>query len=116
MAGTRADWHLDVALPDDSDPFADAAPSVREVGQPIDLSQDTAKLHASLEALLRRESRLYNMGIRCALKDRDDTCCSACPLAQDHDAESRLGDLCATGKEQERVLMRFVAATTRAAA
>lgn len=112
--GVRANWHLDgLAVPDEDDPFGDAAPSVREVGQPIDLSQDTAKLHTSLQALLRREERLYGMGIRCALKqDRDDTCCSACPVAKDHDPDDRLGDLCATGKEQERVLMRLATADT----
>jgi hypothetical protein len=108
--GVRADWHLDVAVTDDTDPFADAPP-VRQVGQPIDLSEDTAKLHASLAALLRREERLYGMGVRCALKqERDDTCCSACPVAKDGDTDDPLGDLCHTGKEQERVLMRLVSA------
>lgn len=107
--GVRANWHLDLAVPDDDDPFADE--SVQEVGQPIDLSEDTAKLHSSLAALLRREERLYGMGIRCALKqDRDDTVCSACPVARDHDPDDRLGDLCQTGKEQERVLMRIASA------
>jgi hypothetical protein len=110
--GVRANWHLDALAVDDDDPFADSPrPSVKEVGKPIDLSQETAKLHVSLQALLRREERLYGMGIRCALKqDRDNTCCSACPVAKDHDPDDRLGDLCSTGKEQERVLMRLATA------
>lgn len=114
--GVRADWHLDaLAAPDEDDPFADSPQPMRQVGKPIDLSEDTAKLHASLSALLRREERLYGMGIRCALKqDRDDTCCSACPVAKDHDPDDRLGDLCATGKEQERVVMRLATADTSA--
>lgn len=91
------DAEVDVSAPD---PFA--AP-VQERGTRIDLREPTAALELRLAELIAREGRLFNAGITCAIKDRVDTCCSACPVCVAHLREERLSTLCRVGREQEAV-------------
>lgn len=76
---------------------------VEEVGQRIDLSDPAGRLNVRLVELLEREARMFNIGITCGLKDRQDTVCSACPVCEASDPESTLGKLCKVGREQELV-------------
>lgn len=71
---------------------------------PIQLGEETAQLNERIAELVRTEGRLYNAGVRCTIKDRPDTSCSACPISAHNDAAAPLNALCRTGREQERVL------------
>ena len=94
----KAKW-FDDALPvmGDDDPFAER---IEDVGRPIDLTGEP-RLNERLIELVNAESELYNRGVTCPIKDRDDTACSACAIARDDD--SPLATLCSIGAEQERV-------------
>lgn len=63
-----------------------------------------ADLEARLDSLLKWEERYFNNGITCAIKDRPDTSCHACPLYKGDDVDSPYRGLCRVGREQERVL------------
>jgi hypothetical protein len=101
----RAKWFDDVLPDQGGDPFAQA--QVETVGRPIYLDGDNARLNERLVELVTAESDMFNHGITCAIKDRDDTACSACPVAR-HD-DSPLASLCSVGKEQERVCTALAA-------
>lgn len=95
---TRANWHLrDLQLPTEDDPFEDFEASA----DVIDLTAPREELEAHLSELVRREGVLFNSGITCAIKDRPDTTCHACPLFTTDPNEARFG-LCKVGREQER--------------
>lgn len=101
---TRANWHTaELAELTDwpEDPFE--AP-IEEVGTPIDLGSPEARLNVELVELLRRENNLDQAGITCAIKDRPDTTCHACPVSEAARREKPIGSLCRLGREQERVL------------
>ena len=91
----RANWFLDELI-------VEEVPAVEEVGQPIDLHHGDARLNRRLVELVALEGRLWDRGVRCAIKDRPDTACSACPVFV-HEGDGALGPLCALGVEQERV-------------
>lgn len=74
------------------------------MGTPIDLDGPEAKLNARLVSLVRRENHLDERGITCAVKDRADTSCHACPMSQHEATDSDLGMLCRLGREQEQVV------------
>lgn len=102
---TRANWFTDelATSPDMAegpDPFSIP---VEEIGKPIDLSDNEGRLSARLVELLRREDRVEQGGITCALKGRSDTCCSACPVEKSANFEDELGVLCRVARERERV-------------
>jgi hypothetical protein len=98
----RADWHLDVEV-DRSDPFATP---VREPVR-VDLS-DPDVLRAQLVELMLREGQLSEQGVGCELKDRPDSCCSACPLRGSRRA-APIRELCNLGQQQEITMMTAVA-------
>lgn len=103
---TKANWFLAELDGLDTgefgeDPFEQP---IEEVGTPIDLGGEEARLQVELVELMRRESNLYNAEVTCAIKDRPDTCCHACPVSQAHSRETPLGVLCRLGRRQERVL------------
>lgn len=100
----RANWHLEDVTVDQSDPFATPHLSVTR----IDLS-DPAVLQAKLTALMMLEGRLEERGVNCAIKDRPDSCCSACPLRGSARAEP-IHELCNVGVAQERTVMSILAA------
>lgn len=97
----RANWHTATVLVDRDDPFADAPAEVQTVGVPIDLDGPRAELNQRLVELVAAEAELFNRGVTCEIRDRRDTCCSACPLMG---AEESPGELCSVGFEQENVL------------
>lgn len=98
--GVKANWHVDDLLADaDQDPFDEVR--VEDVGRPIDLSGDEPRLVARTVELVRAESQLYHEGVRCPIRDRPDTTCSACPVARP--GRGKLGQLCAIGIEQDQV-------------
>lgn len=101
---TKANWHTDelAELAEWSeDPFEQP---IEEVGTPIDLGDSQARLNVELVELLRRETNLDRVGITCAIKDRADTTCHACPVSEASRNVKPLGALCRLGREQERVL------------
>lgn len=103
---TMANWHVgDLGGTSDADPFADEeALPVEQVGTPIDLSDSIASLSKELQTLMWRECELFNVGLTCAIKDRDDTACSACPVSKHADPQDPLAPLCLVGRDQERVV------------
>lgn len=103
----KAKWFDDV-LPDqgDDDPFAET-PAVEDVGRPIDLTGQAPRLNERLVELVNAESELFNRGVTCAIKERSDTACSACPVSRKDG--SPLASLCSVGKEQERVCTALAA-------
>lgn len=100
----RPNWHTEQLTIDESDPFASPLPRVER----IDLS-DPVVLQAKLTALLMLEGKLEERGITCQIKNRPDSCCSACPLRDTARAEA-VRHLCRTGVEQERTIMSILAA------
>lgn len=103
MSTARANWFVEqaISLDDEPDPFS---MPVEEVGERIDLKDPAGALQIRLTELLRRESNLFNASVTCAVKDRPDTTCHACPISMAHDREHALGALCRVGREQEIVL------------
>lgn len=73
------------------------------IGKPIDLSDRRGSLQARLHELVKREGRLYNKGVTCAIRDTPNTCCAACPYSEALNKDSALGVLCRVGREQEQV-------------
>lgn len=99
---TKANWFVDQAVPLDDEPDPFSAP-IQEVGERIDLRDGKAALDLRLRELLRREANLFERGTCCAIKDRTDSSCHACPVSKAHDREDALGVLCRIGREQEVV-------------
>lgn len=95
----QARWHSEIAVPDD-DPFKTR---VEQVGFPIELIDGVATLNERLVELVHIEGMLYNAGVTCSVKDRDDTTCLACPISAHDDETSALRPLCRCGREEERV-------------
>lgn len=101
---TKANWHtaeLAELAEWDEDPFEQP---IEEVGEVIDLGSGEARLHVELAELIRGEGNLDRVGITCAIKDRADTTCHACPVSEAARRDKPLGVLCRLGREQERVL------------
>lgn len=103
--GVKAQWFVP-DLASGGDPFDDDEEpiDVTSAGVRIDLRDDPDTLFARLSELLDAESRLYNAGRTCQIKDMADTCCHACPY------QGVKGELCHVGLEQEQVLTRMAAA------
>lgn len=101
MSVARTNWYSD-QLPtlDLDDPFE---VPVEDVGEPIDLSEPTARLNVRLQELVNREGQLDELGITCELKGRTGVVCSLCPVSQAANEKSPLGALCRVGQEQEAV-------------
>lgn len=104
---TKARWHTQEIVVPDGDPFQQR---VEQLGMPIRLVDGRAELEVKLIELVNHESALWNAGIRCAIKDKPDSTCSACPLSAHNDAESSLRVLCMVGRAQERVLTEITCA------
>lgn len=100
---TRANWHTaDLAdLQEEVDPFS---VPIEEVGQRIDLRDETGRLEARLATLLDQETNLLHCGIRCDVKDRENTCCHACSISKAGLSDDPISVLCRLGREQERVI------------
>lgn len=101
VSTTKANWFVAdfVELADD-DPFVGP---IEEVGTPIDLSTTESDLHLRLIDLLRTACELDVQGVRCAIRERRDSVCAACPLSRAGEAGA-FGDLCRNGIETERVI------------
>lgn len=109
----RANWFVDdelaTGVPDALPP---AEERVEEAGVPFDL-RDPDSLLPALSSLISQEAALFNQGITCEVKDRDDTSCSACPYAHHEEAGHPLEILCQIGREQERVVTLHAHLTLR---
>lgn len=98
----RADWFLaPVEALNEPDPFS---MPIEEVGERLDLRDPRARLELRVTELLHREQNLDRAGVTCAIKDRDDTTCHACPVSCAHNPAQALSALCKVGREQEAVL------------
>jgi hypothetical protein len=108
--GIGANWHMGGATPaasdDAPDPFADGASTAPSLPT-IEASEE--ELFDLLGRLLKREGRLFNLGIMCPLKDKGECVCSACPISHHNDPESDLFHLCQIGRDQELVEMTILA-------
>ena len=101
----KARWYEEIPASTGGDPFSEPETRVEDVGFPIDL-RDEPRLNARLVSLLEVEAALYRRGVTCSIRDRDDTCCSACPVARTDSADP-LWPLCRVGREQESVLTQL---------
>lgn len=99
----KADWHtLDLErLVEEEGEFDPFSAPVEELGQRVDLDDPSDRLHIRLVRLLERETALYARGVTCPIKDRDDTCCLACPVSEHANFDSSLGMLCRVGRDEE---------------
>lgn len=94
----QANWFVDLSGVDEQDPFEGEA---QKVGRRIDLLGEP-DLTEQLVGLLDEETRLLNEGVTCAIKDANNTCCSACPIRCVD--LSPIASLCSVGVRQEAVL------------
>lgn len=69
--------------------------------KPISLETPEPELREYLGSLIRREARLSDAGMTCALKDQDDMSCLACPLNQAENDDEPKAALCRIGMAQE---------------
>ena len=94
----QANWFVaDIAAQPDP-VFGEAR--IEQVGAQIDL-RAPQRLQEQLASLIRAEGELYQRGVTCAIRDRPDTSCCACPAAGLH------GVLCEIGQQQERVVTQM---------
>lgn len=101
----QADWFTSGSdRAGDYDPFEHSRTPGLSLMNPISIDSTKAQVSERIRKLHDREERLFNMGISCSLKDNSDCSCVVCPVSEADDADSRLGMLCKTGVEQERVL------------
>lgn len=101
---TKANWHNDIIVDDDdSDPF-----EVHERGLPIEIGDEEARVSQAIVRSLEREGRLADQGITCAIKDRPDTTCWACPVYKPPSSPHPISVLCRLGREQDRLVTRAV--------
>lgn len=99
----QADWFIDLDTEgEDEDPF-----DVVQEGLAIEIGDEVARISKALVKTVEKEGGLYKQGITCAIKDREDTSCWACPVYEGHDKSSALGILCRVGREQERLSTRM---------
>lgn len=105
MARTRTNWHLADLDVDEGDPFL----IVENIGTQLDLTADLDRIHAQLAETLQQETALDAAGMKCAIKENPQACCSACPVRHlGHD--DPMSALCSIGVEQERLLTRVAMA------
>lgn len=105
----KADWHMPTFDERASeDPLA--APDIEDVGVRVDLRADGGErgLHVRLVELLQHEQALQERGIGCAIKDKMDSSCHACPLNRARTGDA-LGELCRLGMRQELVATELAA-------
>jgi hypothetical protein len=106
--GVRAVWHTELVLDEAGDPFAEPEPKrIEDAGTPIALNADgeRAQLQRALITSVTREGALDAQGVRCAIKNVGDASCHACPLYLEDG--SLAAQLCAVGREQERLCTRI---------
>jgi hypothetical protein len=106
----KPSWHTVAVEVDDSDPFADdfSLPvRVNEVGTPIELTGETAKLSEALTVNVQHQSRLYHEGVDCDLRWNNSVTCLACPLYQGAQ-DTPHGHLCRLMREQETLTTLLV--------
>jgi len=105
----KADWFDRSADASDTDPFADAPLPFGSTFVSMDTPAD--ELQQRIKDLLKREARLFDMGITCDLRDCSESTCLACPVSKLGDPDSPLSALCRIGQEQERVITMSLAKT-----
>lgn len=112
----RARWGLeDTYVDDDGDPFEAATPVAAEPapadpvvdGVPIDLHGSAPELNLRIVELVGEEKRLWDLGVRCSLKDQHDMTCHACPIGRGAPAFP-LSQLCKVGVDQERTAAALI--------
>lgn len=112
----KAQW-FEAAAPPAGDPFAGYAEqpmlpkTVEEVGKPIDLSSAEPVLRRRLIELVDEEAHLHAAGVSCAIRDREDTSCCACPM---RGKTERIARLCEVGTESEQLLTTLAIHKVRA--
>lgn len=100
MPATRANWHVPAIVVAAEDPFGDIP--VEQTGVAVHLD-DVGELELALVELIEQEGQLFNQGVTCAIKDRANTSCHACPL-------NDKGDLCRVGRDTEKVCTQLAVA------
>lgn len=93
--GAKANWFIgDLEL---EQALLERTDRIEQLALPVDLEQESP-LARRLVELVTLEAELAARGIRCAIKDRRDTVCSACPLRGKVEADA----LCIVGVDQEQ--------------
>lgn len=109
----KANWFLDLDIP--AEDLEEPPTRVADVG--TEFALDPEKLTARHVELVREEQDLYNLGVRCALKQEiaDDACCHACPMRRSN-PDDPMHRLCTIGMEQEKALTALAVLRWNAAA
>lgn len=109
----KTNWHEDAATvgPPGLDPF-EMSSSGTMTAAPLSLDLSLDELSQRLRNLFRREGRLFDEGVVCAIKDNPEGTCLGCPL-NEAKADSAKGALCTIGCEQERVQTMVLAKNAR---
>lgn len=96
MSSVRADWRLAELEDDGDDPFDTV---ILSAGLDVDLDGPEAGLYEAIRRTLHIESRLYNQGIECTLKEQGQDCLT-CPEFTARPDQQR-APLCLIGRDQK---------------
>jgi len=105
----KADWFASPLDTETPDPFADSPLPFGSTF--ISLESTPEELDQRIRDLVKREARLFDMGITCGLRECSESTCLACPVSKLGDPDSPLSALCRIGQEQERVITMRLAKT-----
>jgi hypothetical protein len=97
----KAEWHLSELELGEGDPFDNV---ILSTGLTVDLTGSEADIYEGLKRTIDLESRLFNRGITCDLKDAGQDCL-ACPKFTGDPGESRM-PLCRLGRDQRTLIRR----------
>lgn len=101
MTGIKAEWRLSELDLATDNPFDTV---ILTSNLRVDLSGDESEIHRGITRTVELESRLFDRGVTCDLKD-DGQDCRTCP-AFTADYEERRRPLCQLGRDQHLLLSR----------
>jgi hypothetical protein len=102
----KSEWRLNELLFGEDDPF-DAV--ILSSGLSVDLTGSDEELFDGIKQTLELESRLFNRGITCHLKDAGQDCVTCGEYVADRSEEKR-APLCRLGRDQRMIEERYKAA------
>ncbi len=97
--GIQADWRLAELEAESDDPFDTV---ILTSGLSIDLTAGEDAVYDGLRQTLQIESRLFNRGVTCSLKDGGQDCLTC----EEFSREGERAALCALGRDQRVIQQR----------
>jgi hypothetical protein len=108
VTGVRADWRLADLLDETSDPFEAV---IYSSGLQVNLDASDEELDEALKRALRTEGRLWDIGLKCSLKENGQDCLSCTQASTD--PQAALTRLCEVGKDGQTLARRADERQTR---